>query len=123
MARRKVILHRCSHTWIRSEFDACRIVQNALDEADVPYEIVKTNFLRRRRSDVIRLSGQKLVPMIEFADGSAYRAESMVMGKVIKRKQLYNAAQRAEATLEEEHLLAEKRRVRWPWHKRRPVPS
>jgi glutathione S-transferase len=117
VARRKVILHRCRYTWIRSEFDACRIVQNALDEAHVPYEVKKADRWRRKRDDIFAMSGQRFVPMIEFSDGSVYRAESKVMGKVIKRHKLYDSSGRAAATAEEEEILRVKRIRRWPWQK------
>ena len=57
----------------------CWRVQEALRDAGVEYEIVKHSMLRGRRPEVEQLSGQKVLPVIEFEDGSAYRDESAAM--------------------------------------------
>mgnify|MGYP002684195482 CR=1 FL=1 len=73
-------LHRCPLTFLHTDLDACWRVQRALDEQGVDYEIVKQPlFPKGRRADVERLSGQHLLPVIEFEDGTAYRAESKDM--------------------------------------------
>ena len=73
-------LHRCPLTFLHTDLDACWRVQRALDERGVDYEIVKQPlFPKGRRADVERLSGQHLLPVIEFEDGTAYRAESKDM--------------------------------------------
>ncbi|HMS62236.1 MAG TPA: glutathione S-transferase domain-containing protein [Solirubrobacteraceae bacterium] len=73
-------LHRCPLTFLHTDLDACWRVQHALDEQGVAYEIVKAPMLpKSRRTDVERLSGQRMLPVIEFEDGTAYRAESKDM--------------------------------------------
>lgn len=73
-------LHRCPLTFLHTDLDACWRVQRALDEQGIDYEIVKQPlFPKGRRADVERLSGQHLLPVIEFEDGTAYRAESKDM--------------------------------------------
>ncbi len=73
-------LHRCPLTFLHTDKDACWRVQRALDEQGIAYEVVKEPlFPRSRRSDVERLSGQHMLPVIEFDDGTAYRAESKDM--------------------------------------------
>lgn len=73
-------LHRCPLTFLHTDLDACWRVQRTLDEQGIPYEIVKQPlFPKSRRPEVERLSGQTLLPVIEFEDGTAYRAESKEM--------------------------------------------
>ncbi len=73
-------LHRCPLTFLHTDLDACWRVQRELDEQGIAYEIVKEPLLpKSRREDVKRLSGQHLLPVIEFEDGTAYRAESKDM--------------------------------------------
>jgi glutathione S-transferase len=73
-------LHRCPLTFLHTDLDACWRVQHALDEQGIAYEIVKAPMLpKSRRTDVERLSGQRMLPVIEFEDGTAYRAESKDM--------------------------------------------
>jgi glutaredoxin len=78
-----VRLHRCSNTWLKIEGHPCWRVQKALDEAGVPYEVVKGPLRRGKREEVERLSGQRKYPVIEFEDGSAYREESNEMAATI----------------------------------------
>lgn len=82
-------LHRCPFTFLHSDMDHCYKVQKALDDRGVDYEIVKEPGLpRSRRKDVERLSGQRLLPVIEFDDGSVYREESADMAATITAGQL-----------------------------------
>jgi hypothetical protein len=75
-----VKLHRCPVTWYKAESHGCWEVQKALEEQGIEYELVKSPILpRSRRKDVIRLTSQQLVPVIEFADGAGYRAASSEM--------------------------------------------
>ena len=86
----KVKLHRCPVTWYKAESHGCWEVQKALDEQGIEYELVKSPVLpRSRRKDVIRLTGQQLVPVIEFADGTGYRAESSEMAARIRAGKLF----------------------------------
>jgi len=82
-------LHRCPLTFVHHDMDHCYRVQRALDEQGVDYEIVKAPMLPRgRRKDVERLSGQRMLPVIEFDDGSFYRDESDDMAASIMSGQL-----------------------------------
>lgn len=82
-------LHRCPMTFVHSGMDHCYPVQKALDDRGIDYEIVKEPLLpRSRRQDVERLSGQRLLPVIEFEDGSVYREESADMATTIRAGQL-----------------------------------
>ena len=82
-------LHRCPFTFLHSDMDHCFKVQKALDEQGIEYEVVKEPALpRSRRKDVERLSGQRLLPVIEFEDGSVYREESAAMAATISSGQL-----------------------------------
>jgi glutathione S-transferase len=80
-----VKLHRCPVMWPNTDKHPCFRVQNALDDAGVPYEIVKVAWPRRsRRSEVLEHTGQIHVPAIELPDGTWYRDESAVMARVIR---------------------------------------
>jgi glutaredoxin len=82
-------LHRCRFTFLRSERFQCHRVQKALDDQGVDYELVKEPYWpRSRRKEVERLSGQRLLPVIEFEDGSVYREESADMAATIRSGQL-----------------------------------
>ena len=70
---------------------ACWRVQRALDEQRIDYEIVKEPTLpRSRRKEVERLSAQRLLPVIEFEGGDAYRAESVEMASTIRAGKLFD---------------------------------
>lgn len=74
----KVKLHRCSYTFLHVNMDACWRLQKALDEQGVEYEVVKHGFGKseKARADVVALSGQKYVPVLELADGTVFREET-----------------------------------------------
>jgi len=85
-----VKLHRCAYTFLPAPLDSCRRVQDALDEQGITYEVIKEPSLpRSRRKDLIELSGQKLLPVVEFADGSPYRDESREMAATIRAGKLF----------------------------------
>lgn len=85
-----VKLHRCPFTFLKADLDHCWRVQRALDEQGISYEVVKEPVLpRSRRKDVIALSGQHMLPVIEFEDGSAYREESDDMAATIRAGKLF----------------------------------
>lgn len=87
----KVRLHRCPLTFLHTDMDACWKVQRALDEQGVEYEVVKAPlYPRGRRKDVEQLSGQVMLPVIEFEDGTAYRAESDDMAARIRAGELFS---------------------------------
>jgi glutathione S-transferase len=87
----KVKLHRCSWTFLHTDRDACWKVQRRLDEAGIPYEVVKHGFGKGERPEVQELSNQKKLPVIEFADGTAYRAESDDMAARIEAGRLFQS--------------------------------
>lgn len=86
----KVKLHRCSYTFLHVNADACWRMQKALDEQGVEYEIVKHGYGKsaKARADVVALSGQKLVPVLEFPDGTVVREETDAMIAKLKAGEL-----------------------------------
>ena len=84
-----VKLHRCSLTFLKLDGHACWRVQKALDEQGIEYEVVKVPMRRGARTEVEALSGQNVVPVIEFEEGSAYRAESKEMAERIRAGRLF----------------------------------
>jgi glutathione S-transferase len=81
-------LHRCRNEWVKFGAHPCWKVQKALDEAGVEYEVVPGPVRRGKRDDLERLSGQRIYPVIEFEDGTVYRAESSEMAERIRSGQL-----------------------------------
>ena len=79
-------LHRCSYTFLHTEMDACWKVEKALKEQGIDYEIVKHGYGKsdKSRAEVIALSGQKLLPVLELPNGEVYRAESSDMAERIR---------------------------------------
>ena len=83
-----VKLHRCPNVWVKLDPHPCWKVQKALDDAGVDYVIVKGPLRSGKRDELEALSGQRKYPVIEFEDGSAYRAESADMAATIRAGQL-----------------------------------
>jgi glutathione S-transferase-like protein len=83
-----VKLHRCSSMWLKIGGHPCWRVQKALNEAGIEYEVVKGPLARMKRNDILTLSDQRLYPVIEFPDGSYYRAQSKEMAATIKAGEL-----------------------------------
>ena len=79
-------LHRCRFSWV--PFDTCSRVQRALDDKDIAYDVVVHPIARWKRDEIIQLSGQKYYPVIEFEDGSIYRAQSKDMAATIRAGKL-----------------------------------
>jgi len=79
-----VKLHRCSLTWFKLSAHPCWRVQKALDDEGIQYEVVKEPLSRGKRTRVNELTGQKMLPVIELEDGSAYRDESKRMEERIR---------------------------------------
>jgi glutathione S-transferase len=78
-------LHRCSALWAKVGGHPCWRVQKALDEAGVPYEIVKHEWAPwSKRPDVQALSGQRKLPVLELDDGTVVREESARMAERIR---------------------------------------
>ncbi len=70
-------LHRCSGTFVKGPHP-CWVAQKALDDAGIPYELVKHSALRPRRGDVERLSGQRRLPLVELEDGTIVRESKVI---------------------------------------------
>jgi hypothetical protein len=79
-----VKLHRCGNLWVKLDGHPCWRVQKALDEQGVEYKLVAGPWWPGSRVEVERLSGQRKYPVIEFEDGTAYRAESKEMAARIR---------------------------------------
>jgi glutathione S-transferase len=87
----KVKLHRCSWTFLHTDMDACWKVERRLKDAGIPYEVVKHGYGKGSRPEVQKLSGQNKLPVIEFADGTAYRQESSDMAERIEANRLFQS--------------------------------
>jgi glutathione S-transferase len=81
-------LHRCSNMWVKLQGHPCWKVQSALDDQGIEYVVVKGPLRRGKRDELERLSGQRAYPVIEFEDGSTYRAESKEMAETIRAGRL-----------------------------------
>jgi glutathione S-transferase len=79
-----VKLHRCSNTWVKFGGHPCWRVQKALDEQSIEYLVVPGPWRPSKRAKLEALSGQTKYPVIEFEDGSTYRAESSEMARRIR---------------------------------------
>jgi len=84
-----VKLHRCSLTFVKLDAHACWRVQKALDDEGIEYEVVAGPLRGGKRDAMKELSGQSKYPVIEFEDGSAYRAESKEMAERIRAGKLF----------------------------------
>jgi glutathione S-transferase len=87
-----VKLHRCPAMFAKFDGHPCHRVQKALDEQGVEYEVVKGPLRPGKRDDLERISGQRKYPVIEFDDGSTYRAESADMAERIRAGELRSDA-------------------------------
>jgi glutathione S-transferase len=84
-------LHTCGATFIHGRH-RCWQVMHALDEAGIRYEQVKhPSFPRGRRSELHRLSGQRLLPVVEFEDGTILREQSKDLIARIRDRRLDEA--------------------------------
>ena len=72
-------LHRCPNTFVNLDAHPCWKVEKALQEQGIDYEVVKGPLRRGKRDELEALSGQRIYPVIEFPDGTAYRDESKAM--------------------------------------------
>ncbi len=86
-----VKLHRCPVMFAKSGGHPCWKVQQALDEAGIEYDLVKQPLRRSRRRDLETRSGQRLVPAIEFEDGTILREESSDLAARIRAGRLRSA--------------------------------
>ena len=84
-----ITLHRCGTSWLKIGAHPCWRVQRALDEAGIEYRVAAGPLRRSRRDDLERISGQRAYPVIEFVDGTIYRAESAQMAERIRSGRLF----------------------------------
>lgn len=75
--------------WAKVGAHPCHRVQQALDEQEVEYEVVKGPLRPGKREELARISGQRKYPTIEFEDGSTYREESAEMAERIRAGRLF----------------------------------
>ena len=89
----KIKLHRCSYTFLHFNADACWRLQKALDEQGVEYELVTHGYGKseKSRADVVELSGQKYLPLLELEDGTVIREETDDMVAKVKAGQLLSS--------------------------------
>jgi glutathione S-transferase len=85
-------LHRCPVEWFKVSVHPCWVVQKALNEEGIDYEVVKGPLRNGKRSDLKELSGQGKYPVIEFEDGTVYRDESDAMAARIRAGELFSGA-------------------------------
>jgi hypothetical protein len=85
----KVKLHRCPNTWVKVSPHPCWKVQKALNDEGIEYEVVKGPLRKSGRDELERLTGQRIYPVIEFEDGTFYRAESKEMAERIRAGKLF----------------------------------
>jgi len=79
-----VKLHCCgAGRWLKIQGHPCWRVESALREQGVAYEPVYGPLSSRKRDELERVTGQRRYPVIEFDDGSIYRAESKEMRATI----------------------------------------
>jgi hypothetical protein len=82
-----VKLHRCSLMFVKGPHP-CWQVQKALDDAGVKYQVVGGPLRRSKRTEMIRLTEQKLYPAIEREDGSVVKKESKELIAMIRSGEL-----------------------------------
>jgi hypothetical protein len=87
-----VKLHRCSTQWVKIKGHPCWAVESALKEAGIEYERVPGPVRRGKRDALEALTGQRLYPVIEFEDGTVYRAESSEMVAKIRAGELVSSS-------------------------------
>ena len=99
-----VKLHRCKFTSPlinKLPGHSCGRVEKALEAAGIEYERVPVSNRRKDRARVFELSGQHLVPMIEFENGVAYRADSKVIAAEIEAGRLFDHAGESDGSTAE----------------------
>jgi hypothetical protein len=93
-----VKLHRCSATWMKIGAHPCWVVESALRDAGVDYVSVTGPLRRGKRTDIQGLTGQTMYPVIQFEDGSWYRAESKEMAAKIRAGELGSSGAGPDST-------------------------
>jgi glutathione S-transferase len=74
--------------WVKVGGHPCWRVQKALDEAGIPYEVVKHPLSRSKRTELQELTGQDKLPAIELEDGTVIREESKDLAARIRAGRL-----------------------------------
>lgn len=73
-------LHTCGVTWLKIDAHPCWTVEKALNERGVDYEAVREpTYPRSRRKAIEEHTNQRLLPVIETADGTWIREDSKVL--------------------------------------------
>ena len=88
-------LHRCPLSFVKTNGHGCWQAQKALDEAGIEYELVKEPLRRSKREEVKRLTGQEMLPVIEFEDGTAIREQGAVFAEMIRSGRLFDGHEAA----------------------------
>ena len=83
-----VKLHRCPGQWVKIKAHPCWRVEKALIDMGIDYERVPGPQSRSKRTLLEENTGQRLYPVIEFEDGTWYRAQSKDMEKRIRAGEL-----------------------------------
>ena len=91
-------LHRCIGGFVKTNGHGCWQVQKALDEAGIEYELVKVPLRRSKREDVKRLTGQTVVPVIEFEDGTGIREDGKLLAEMVRSGRLMEEAKAHSGT-------------------------
>ncbi len=78
-----VKLHRCSLMFVKGPHP-CWQVQKALDEKGVAYQVVGGPLRRGKRTEMMKLTGQRLYPAIELDDGTVVKRDSHELVAMIK---------------------------------------
>jgi tRNA isopentenyl-2-thiomethyl-A-37 hydroxylase MiaE len=75
-----VKLHTCGVTWLKIDAHPCWTVEKALKERGVEFEAIREpTFPRSRRKAVEEHTDQRLLPVIETADGTWIRDDSRAL--------------------------------------------
>src|SRR5215831_11565260 len=83
-----VKLHRCSGQWVKIKGHPCWRVEKSLMDMGIDYERVPGGRSDSERAIVIKGTGQRKYPAIQFEDGSWYREESKHMERTIREGRL-----------------------------------
>lgn len=88
-----VKLYTCPVMFVTLPGHPCEKVRQALKSQGIAFELVKGPLLpRSRRTKVQEISGQTMYPVIQFENGSVYRAESVEMAAEIRAGRLFEHA-------------------------------
>jgi tRNA isopentenyl-2-thiomethyl-A-37 hydroxylase MiaE len=75
-----VKLHTCGVTWLKIDAHPCWTVEKALKERGVEFEAIREpTYPRSRRKAVEEHTDQRLLPVIETADGTWIRDDSSAL--------------------------------------------